>query len=146
MCNLNKQLLELNKNYLEGKPFIDPVQVKINLILEKYKKQKTEPEKEIEPIKELIQPAESKRDKFKKYKKEVWKLTKLQPIEQLEHFEKRGFKGYHLDHILSIWNAFNLALPAYVPADISNLRFIPARDNMNKGIQSDYTNIFKETV
>lgn len=80
------------------------------------------------------------------YKRKVWQLTKLQPINLLEHSEKRGFRGYHLDHVLSIKEAFKLGLPPETPADLSNLRFIPHKQNMLKGTRREYTNLFNETL
>lgn len=41
-----------------------------------------------------------------KYKRLVWKITEKQPIKRLDNFDKRGFKGYHLDHKVSIWYGY----------------------------------------
>jgi hypothetical protein len=74
--------------------------------------------------------------KWKKYKCLVWKLTKLQKIDTLENFSKRGFRDYHLDHVISIWTGFKENIDPKVIANIENLRFIPYRENMSKGRRS----------
>jgi hypothetical protein len=66
----------------------------------------------------------------------VWAITESQPLHILENHGKRCFKGvgcYHLDHICSIHEGFKNKIPPEVIGNIKNLRFIPAKQNMNKG-------------
>jgi len=79
---------------------------------------------------------------FSAYKKEVWRLTELEPIRLLPNYERRGFKDYHLDHILSISEGFRLGLPPETLACISNLRMIPHKHNMVKGTRTVFTDLF----
>lgn len=71
----------------------------------------------------------------KKYYNEVHKITKRQPIETLEFFEKRGKakKGtdnYQLDHIIPISEGFRNNIDPNIIGNISNLRFIPWKENI----------------
>lgn len=75
---------------------------------------------------------------FRQFKKEVWKITELQPLYLLDNFDKRGFKNYHIDHIVSIWEAFKINWTPENTGDISNLRMLPYKDNLLKGIKSVY--------
>lgn len=73
-----------------------------------------------------------------KYYHDVLNITKQQPIELLENFEKRGRvdlvdDAYHLDHIISICYGYEQGISPKVIGDISNLRFIPAIENIKKG-------------
>jgi hypothetical protein len=64
-------------------------------------------------------------------------LTKLQPLETLENFDKRGFRGYHVDHKVSVWYGFkNNIHPASI-AHISNLQMVPYQKNLNKGHKNE---------
>jgi hypothetical protein len=82
----------------------------------------------------LPQPIVNKRKvSWSVYSALVWRLTSLQPIHLLEHYEKRAYRGYHLDHILSVWQGFTHGIPAHRIASLTNLRFIPAKANMRKG-------------
>lgn len=45
--------------------------------------------------------------------------------------------GYHLDHIVSISEGFNNGLDIEIISHYTNLRYIPARDNLIKNSQSD---------
>lgn len=75
---------------------------------------------------------------LQKYVKNVRRLSEQQPLHLLENYEKRGHfttkeDPYHLDHHIPIvWGFYN-GVPEEVIADISNLRFIPARENCSKG-------------
>lgn len=80
----------------------------------------------------------------KKYKAQVWKLTEQQPLHLLPNIEKRAFRGWHVDHVLSIMEGYRLGLPAETIAHISNLRMIPAKENMDKGVSTVFTNLFNE--
>lgn len=82
----------------------------------------------------------SKQTAFHLYRKEVHKLSAKENISNLENSEKRGHfntNGYHLDHIVSIFDGFNHNLPNYLIASIVNLRFIPAVQNTGKSGKSD---------
>jgi hypothetical protein len=45
--------------------------------------------------------------------------------------------GYHLDHIVSISDAFNNKLDIEIASHYVNLRYIPARENLIKNFRSD---------
>lgn len=92
------------------------------------------PEDAAEQVEPVTEPVPVKQvDLFKIYHKEVWKLTEQQPLHTLEGCEKRGFRDHHLDHKTSVWYGFKNNIPAEEIAHISNLRFIPYKDNMLKG-------------
>lgn len=66
----------------------------------------------------------------------VWVITESQPLYVLKNYDRRCFIGsscYHLDHILSISYGFINKIPPEKIGHISNLRFIPAEENMKKG-------------
>ncbi len=92
----------------------------------------------------VIEP--TKKQLWRQYRQKAWQITNAQPLHLLENYEKRGFKNYHLDHILSIWNAFHLNLPPETVGHISNLRMIPHKDNTNKGRKSHFTDLFGNTI
>lgn len=75
-------------------------------------------------------------DEYSRYKKIVSKITSEQPIYLLENFNKRGLAGnsdaYHLDHIYSIKKGFEHNIDPEVIGHISNLRFIPWKQNILK--------------
>lgn len=71
-----------------------------------------------------------------KYKREVQRLTELQPLHLLEHYDKRGYKSFHVDHIVSIWDGYYNNIPAKLISDISNLRMLPYEENKLKGKKS----------
>lgn len=73
-----------------------------------------------------------------KYYKMVRRITEAQPLHLLENYEKRGHYGdnkacFHLDHIIPIAYGFQHDIPPEIIGDISNLRFIPWRENIVKG-------------
>jgi hypothetical protein len=78
---------------------------------------------------------------FKDYQKQVHKLTK-ETSKALEHISLIGFNTYHIDHKISIYYGFNNNIKASHIADISNLRVIPAIENIakNKGVLIDELN------
>ena len=78
------------------------------------------------------------RVKWKTYRKLVWSITNTQDLKSLDHYDKRSFRGYHLDHKISIWDGFKKDMDPYVVGNLSNLRMIPYLDNMRKGIKSIY--------
>ena len=66
----------------------------------------------------------------------VWVITESQPLHVLKGHGKRCFKGpscFHLDHICSIHEGFKNKIPPEVIGNLKNLRFIPAKQNMDKG-------------
>jgi hypothetical protein len=76
---------------------------------------------------------------FDAYKLKVYKLTresyrkyknKINP----NKFQRvlSGGEGYHLDHIISVRNSFDLGVPAEVCADYRNLRMVKWKDNNQK--------------
>lgn len=52
---------------------------------------------------------------------------------------KLGNKGYHLDHIYSIYDGFKNNVPVYLMTCVSNLRIISGSKNISKGKKSDIT-------
>lgn len=88
----------------------------------------------------------TKQEKFKTYKKRVWELTEKQPWQSLENSNLRGFYNHHIDHVLSIYEAFKRNLSPEVPAHISNLRMIPRKRNMAKNTKTIFTNLFNEDL
>lgn len=71
-----------------------------------------------------------------KYRRLVRRITDKQPIHLLEHCEKRGRTGedgaYHLDHIIQIKQGFIEKISPEIVGHISNLRFIPWRENLTR--------------
>lgn len=71
---------------------------------------------------------------WKKYREEVVRLTNDQDLSVLANYDRRGFRDYHLDHKVSVWYGFKHGIPEAEIASIGNLRFIPYRENMDKGV------------
>ena len=72
----------------------------------------------------------------RKYYYQVWAITESQQLSKLKFYRKRCFSGprcYHLDHIVPIIKGFLDKIPPEKIGDITNLRFIPAKDNISKG-------------
>jgi len=69
---------------------------------------------------------------YKRYKQLVLKLTNHTDISNLDNFCNRGKHEYHLDHIFPISKGFIYKIPADLIANIDNLRFIPATENISK--------------
>ncbi|MFN5417943.1 MAG: hypothetical protein ACK5B9_12870 [Flavobacteriia bacterium] len=88
------------------------------------------------PFKEvLVKHKRKNKLLFDIYKKEVWDVTNSQNLSLLPDFDKRGFKSYHLDHKVSIYYGFkNNILPETI-GFIDNLRMIPYKENMIKGVK-----------
>lgn len=67
----------------------------------------------------------------------VRRITRRQPIHLLENCNNRGSSGvegaYHLDHIIPVSYGFKNNMPPEIIGDISNLQFIPWRENAIKG-------------
>lgn len=74
---------------------------------------------------------------YKTYRRKVRYWTEKQPIHTLLNYEKRGKTGldnsYHLDHIIPVSKGYKMGIDPMKIADISNLQFIPAIDNLKKG-------------
>lgn len=69
----------------------------------------------------------------KLYYIQVWILTEAQDLKSLPNSNKRGFRGHHLDHIFPISESYKRGIPPECVADMTNLRFIHFRKNLNKG-------------
>lgn len=73
---------------------------------------------------------------FQKYKERVKELT-----EQIKHMipgiEDRGYYKYHIDHKISVRWGFENNIPEEHISDISNLRMLWWKDNLNKNIICD---------
>jgi hypothetical protein len=70
------------------------------------------------------------------YYYKVWYITEKQPLKTLKNHHKRCFRGkgcYHLDHICSIAEGYRNGIPPEIIGGINNLRFIPSKENMEKG-------------
>lgn len=71
-----------------------------------------------------------------KYYREVIRITRLQNITILEHYDKRAKAptehAYHLDHIYPVIGGFENNIAPEIIGDISNLRFIPWKENLKK--------------
>lgn len=70
--------------------------------------------------------------RYKDYERLVRELTEKQPLRNLSNIEKRGFNGYHLDHIISVYYGFKNNIEPNIIADIKNLQMIPRQENMDK--------------
>lgn len=79
------------------------------------------------------------KEQFYIYRKQVWEITNNQDLLSLQDIDKRGFTNYHLDHKVSIFYGFKNNIPAETIGDISNLRMIPYKENMRKGIKCDFS-------
>lgn len=72
----------------------------------------------------------------RKYYYLVWAETEKQPLNTLKYYTKRCFRGprcYHLDHIYPISRCYLDGIPPEKCGHITNLRFIKAKDNVDKG-------------
>ena len=66
----------------------------------------------------------------------VWSITESQPLHKLKNHNKRCFYGkncYHLDHRCSISEGFKNDIPPEIIGRMDNLKFMPAKLNMEKG-------------
>ena len=77
---------------------------------------------------------------FRDYRKIVRQLTEL-VAHLIPDIDLRGFKNHHIDHKVSIWYGFHHGIPPEQIAEVANLRLIPYKDNMLKGVKS----IFEKT-
>tara|TARA_R110000824_G_scaffold119143_2_gene273097 strand:+ start:890 stop:1306 length:417 start_codon:yes stop_codon:yes gene_type:complete len=69
----------------------------------------------------------------KLYYAKVWLVTENQPLNILENSKERGWKNHHLDHIFPIALGYHTGLSPNKVGNIKNLRFIPYKENLNKG-------------
>ena len=67
------------------------------------------------------------------YYAKVWEVTESQPLMVLENYSNRGWKNYHLDHIYPIALGYSKGIAPEKIGNIKNLRFIPYKENLNKG-------------
>jgi hypothetical protein len=82
------------------------------------------------------------------YYHKVWAITESQPLHKLRNHDKRCFRGkgcFHLDHRCPIIEGFNRKIPPEVIGGMPNLRFIPAKQNMDKG-HKVRKNVLQETL
>jgi hypothetical protein len=73
---------------------------------------------------------------FRAYREEVYRLTEL-VAHLVPGVEKRGFRNHHIDHKISIWYGFKNGISPEVVADIKNLRMLPYKENLRKGIRCE---------
>lgn len=73
---------------------------------------------------------------FELYRKLVWGFTRQQPLHVLSNHENRGVFSFHLDHCISILDGFKLKILPYIIGDISNLQFLPTKENLSKSSKS----------
>ena len=94
-------------------------------------------------IKHILETENISYDQYKarlsdkeRYYRAVMSITKMQAISILEHYDKRARgpdeHAYHLDHIYPVIRGFENGIPPELIGDISNLRFIPWKENVTK--------------
>lgn len=66
------------------------------------------------------------------YYKKVWKLTKELNLESLPNSENRGWRDYHLDHIVPISYGESQNIPPELIGSIQNVQFMWWKDNYEK--------------
>ncbi len=69
---------------------------------------------------------------WRKYRYQVDAMTN-KVVHLVPGYEKRSFNGMHIDHIKSVWWCYKNNVSVEECADLSNLRCIPAIENMIKG-------------
>ena len=72
------------------------------------------------------------------YYYKVWYYTELNDLTQLRNHKKRCFRGpkcFHLDHVVPIAHCFLEKIPPEKCGHITNLRFIKAKQNIDKGFK-----------
>lgn len=68
----------------------------------------------------------------KLYYIKCWVLTEENDLTVLPNHDKRGFKSFHLDHIIPISFCYKNNVAPEMVADIRNLRFVHFRTNLKK--------------
>ena len=83
-------------------------------------------------------PPRSKAEKsnWAVYNERCRELTERKPLYTLPYFHLRAWRGYHLDHIVSIHQGFKLGISPHCIASLENLRFIPWKRNTDKSNRS----------
>lgn len=74
--------------------------------------------------------------KWKRYIMDVWNVTRNQPLHTLENFDKRGYKQYHIDHKISIYEGFKRNISVKKIGNIKNLQMLWWKDNIKKNRNS----------
>lgn len=88
---------------------------------------------DIEPLEPIKVPKQMSLQR--KYKNLCWRLTNLNAV-LLPDIHLRAFKGgYHVDHIVPIVYGFKNNINPHYIASLDNLRMIPEKDNLSKGIK-----------
>jgi hypothetical protein len=85
------------------------------------------------------------------YYLKVWAITESQPLHTLKNYAKRCFRcfrGVHLDHIYPISAGFYNKIAPEKIGSLTNLRFIPIKDNMRKGgkITNESKKVLKKLI
>jgi hypothetical protein len=94
-------------------------------------------------VEDEIYIAPIEKSNFTMYRNKVKKLT--EEVKHLvDNIDKRGWKTFHIDHMISINYGFRNNICAYVIADISNLRLISSDENLLKGKKCyvNYSNLW----
>ena len=73
-----------------------------------------------------------KRKKWKEFEKKVKELTEMQPLHLMKDFDKRGWKNFHVDHILSIKYCWRNSISEYDCSNINNLQMLKSEENISK--------------
>jgi hypothetical protein len=81
----------------------------------------------------------NKLNEWQKYVYDVRLLSQRNARKYCNLIEGEKLIGYHLDHIVSISDAFNNNLPKEITASYHNLRYIPAKENLKKNHRSSLT-------
>lgn len=75
----------------------------------------------------------AEQQRWKEYAAQARALTEQQPLHQLRGYHLRGAGGYVVDHVVSIWAAFQQGWPIERAAALGNLQLVPALENITKG-------------
>lgn len=78
------------------------------------------------------------KNEFERYAYEVRKLT-YDSCKSPNLIQGEKQEGYHLDHIVSIYDGFKNNIDPSIIAHYTNLRYIPAKENLTKNKKSDKT-------
>lgn len=75
----------------------------------------------------------NKNNGFKSYRDKVWEETNKHKNE-IVGIEKRGFKTYHIDHIIPISYGYKNNICPKIIGGKSNIRMLHYKENMKKGV------------